>query len=252
MIFWVLLITYGNCEAFIDNNEVSINLGVRTYPFGGLVDAQLKSEKLLWDAREKTPWMFSMVQSKLTLATQGLAEASLSVFPVGFIELGFNGSTTSRFYDSKNFDCSAVVCRGILNRTSVFGRMIFGLQLAWGDPFILFSKSQTIAKTADDTKPFVDELEKILGKAGSDELEAKSLGVGFKFKNGSALLALGRQARYQDTGDRNEMAYLIYRSKFDSYKVSAGLGKYQSNRFDHDFSAVLGISFAEGDSASLF
>lgn len=251
MVFLVLFITYGNCEAFIDNNEVSINLGVRTYPFSGAVDAQLKSEKFFWDAREKALWKFALLQSKLTLASHGLAEVALSVFPVGFLELGANTSTTSRYYETKNFDCSMVVCKGILNRSAVFGRMILGKELSFGYPFILFGASQTTLTTADESKPFVDEVEKLMGQAGRDELQGQSVGLGLKREVGTLLL-LYRQGKYQKTNDKNEMTYLVYRTQIDSFKVSTGIGQYQSNRFDSSFSAILGISWSDGISASLF
>ena len=251
MVFLVLFITYGNCEAFIDNNEVSINLGLRSYPFSGTVDGQIKSEKLLWDAREHAPWKFAMLQSKITLASHGLAEVALSVFPVGFLELGANASTTSRFYETKNFDCSVVVCQGILSRSSVFGRMILGHDFSFGSPFVLIGGSKTILTVADETKPFVDEVEKLIGKAGQDELQVQSIGLGLKRSEGT-ILVLYRQGKYKETSDKNEMVYLVYRTQIDSFKINTGIGQYQSNRFDSRFSAVLGISFAEGVSASLF
>lgn len=251
LILWVLFITYGKCEAFFDNNEVSINLGLRSYPFSGTVDAQFKSEKLLWDVREKARWKFSMIQSKLTLASHGLAEVGLSFFPVGILELGGHFSTTSRFYETKNFDCTIVICKGILGRTSVFARFLAGQEIPQGQLFTYLSSSLTTAKLDDDSKPFVDEVEKLLGKAGGDELRASSFGFGLKRSDGTFLVLL-RQAQYKDTKDQNEMAYLIYRTQFEEYNLSAGIGQYQSNRFDSGLSAVFGVSVVDGVTASLF
>ncbi len=247
----LLFITSGYCEAFIDNNESSINLGVRTYPFSGTVDGQLKSEKLIWDQRESAPWKFAMLQSKLTLASHGLAEVALSVFPVGILELGGSTSTTSRFYETKNFDCTLVLCKGILLRSVVFGRLMMGHTFSFGSLFTLLAASQTQSKSSDDSKPFVDEVEKLLGQAGSDEFAAQSVAFGLKRTEGTVLL-LHRQGKYKNTNDKNQQTYLVYRTQIDSFRVSVGAGQYQSNRFQSDFSAVLGISLTDGITAALF
>lgn len=75
---------------YCNSYELSLNSGVRTYPFSASVHAQYKLESVLWDKREESasPWKFGFAQAKALVASHGLVEGTVSVYPIGILELG--------------------------------------------------------------------------------------------------------------------------------------------------------------------
>ena len=250
----IFFTTYGNPY------ELSFNSGVRTYPFSASVDAQYKLESVLWDRRsvtdgngneKQTKWKFGMAQIKALVASHGQVEGTVSVYPVGFMEIGASLSTTSRFYATKPFNCDFIVCKGILKRSNTFARLLMGYEIAQGSLFAILAGHQSLNTVEDTSKDFADETEKLLGRAGEDEFKSKSILAGIKHQLGTVALFY-RFAEYQKSKQKNEYSYLIYRNEFDQYRLSLGMGQYQSSQFQGEFSAIMGLTYTFGKTVALF
>jgi hypothetical protein len=258
---WFLLVifitTYGN------SYELTFNSGLRSYPLAASIDAQYKLETIIWDHRpisilgqtssqySNSRWKFGMVQAKALVASHGLVEGAVSVYPVGFLELGTSLSTTSRYYETSPFNCDLIVCKGILRRKNYFARWLLGFDLPQGSVFMILSGHQSLNTISDSSSDFADETERLLGKAGEDEIKSESVLVGFKNDLGAFGLIF-RQAGYQKSEQKNQISYLIYRNAIDQYRLSMGLGSYQSSQFQSEISAFVSVSLSQGQTLALF
>lgn len=228
--------------------EVSLAPSVRTYPQSASAEISVKEEWLIWNEKsEDLPWYFGFLQAKAVVASHGMIEGQLSVFPISFIEIGYSVSQTSRFYETKTFNCDRVICRGNVLREKSFVRLAW----AYKDWVFIPSSYRKRISNSDKSKFLADEVEHLLAWPGGDDLDVSTFIVG---KNiGKNFLALvHREAQYYLSDKRNEAQYLVYRTRWRGASFSGGAGRYFSSYADPQLSVVAALTWSWGDSMSLF
>lgn len=227
--------------------QISVSPGVRTYPLGGSVELAGKYENLFWDKRrEDNKWMYSYWQARAAVASHGLLEASLSYFPISFVELSYASSMTERYYSTRGFDCDLLVCRGNLGRDRATVKVTLGA----GSWFVQTSYQKTTARHSDDSKPLVDEVEYLALTAGGDDLETSSFVIGEKTEH-IALALLHRQTLALGSGDNNQMQAVVLRVLERPEYWTYGLGRYFSTRHDAGLTAFMAYQWTWGGSLGL-
>jgi hypothetical protein len=231
--------------------EFTLTPSIRSYPTSGSVEAQVREEYLIWDQRQDAKWKFGFVQPRAMIGAHGLAEAGLNFNPVSFLELGAAYSTVSRYYNTRPFDCDAVVCKGILARHRYTARLVGGHEFDSFSLLGMLTYHRIRLSTADASKPLLDESEVLLGAPGSDTVESQSLMLGAQ-REGCLLGVYVKKARMLESRAENESQYLIIRHKLQDFSVAAGVGRYASDFHDPGFSAVASATWTWGQSISLF
>lgn len=232
--------------------DLSVTPIGRSYPTSGTIEIQARDEYLLWDQRSDAKWKFGFVQPRLNLAAHGLWEGTLSLFPVSILELGASFGGTSRYYNTKPFDCDANVCKGFLQRQKSFARLALAQEISSFQLLGIAAYHRIRFATADNSKPFVDESEVLSGHPGSDTAECVSLMVGAQ-QDGRTVGVYARKARMLDSQAENQSQYLMYRQKQqDGWIYTLGLGRYASDFHEPGFSAIASASWSWGESISLF
>jgi hypothetical protein len=231
--------------------DYSVTPAIRSYPTSGAVVALARHDLLLWDQRSQADWKYGFIQPLALLSTHGQYEVGMNVYPVSFLEIGAGYGETSRYYNTKPFDCSSVVCQGILERTRLTSRLVAAYDFGPFQGVGIASYNRIHMKTGDDSKPFVDEIEVLLGAPGSDNLESGSLLLGAKCEAG-LLGVLLRRAHMLESDSENESQYLVFRKKTDALAMSVGLGRYTSDFQDAGFSFIAAATWSWGESLSLF
>lgn len=247
----LLLVLFVICVQQTNALEYSVVPSARSYPTSGSIEAQVRDEVLLWDQRQDTGWKFGFLQPRLMVGAHGVAEGSLSLFPISFLELGASYSLTSRFYKTRPFDCDAVICNGLVQRRRLTARLAGEVQFESFKLSGLATFHRVALSTGDSTKPFVDELEVILAAPGSDTVESQSLLVA-AHRDDKMLGLYAKKARMMQTRNENNSQYIIYRQKLQNLSAAVGVGRYASDYHEPGFSAVASISWAWGESISFF
>lgn len=227
--------------------DLSIAPAVRTYPTSGSAEIVARHEFLLWDQRDDAMWKFGFIQPKLSLGTHGLAEAGLNFYPISILELGAGYATTSRFYETKPFDCAQNVCKGIVQKHRLTARLVGAV----GNFIAILTAHRIRISEKDDSKPLVDETEVLLANPGSDTLEAYSLLAGMKQENDTYGIYL-KQGRYLEARTENQSQYIVYRRQDGVWSYLGGVGRYASDFHDPGFSAYASVVWTWGKSISLF
>lgn len=247
--FFLLLVILGSQMA--SAMDVAVSAAGRSYPTSGSAEVVTRHEFLLWDQREDAMWKFGFIQPKLTAGTHGFAEAGLNFYPISILELGAGYSTTSRFYETKPFDCKDNVCKGIVQKHRLTARLVGAV----GDFMAILTAHRIRISEKDDSKPLVDETEVLLAYPGSDTLEAYSLLAGMKKGGQESSDTFGiylKQGRYIEARTKNESQYLVYRKQDGAWSYAGGLGRYASDFSDPGFSAYATVIWTWGKSISLF
>ncbi len=224
---------------------------VRSYATSGSVELTARHDILLWDKRDSAKWMFGFVQPKVMLGAQGVMEGTFSFYPISILELGASYSTTSRFYETKPFDCSTNICKGVLQRHKLTARLALGHEFENFNLQGLFTYHRIRISNADNSKPLVDESEVLLANPGSDVADCMSIFVGAQ-RDVHTLGIYARKARLQESKNENDSQYLIYRQKFPDFLLSGGVGRYASDFHKPGFSALASVTWSWGESISLF
>jgi hypothetical protein len=231
--------------------EYSLTPSIRSYPTSGSVELLVREEYRIWDQREEAKWKFGFVQPRVLLGAHGAAEVGLNFYPISFLELGAGYGTVSRFYKTKPFDCDVNVCRGVVQRHRFTARLVGGHEFSSFGLIGMAAYHRIRISNADASKPLVDEAEVLLGMPGSDTVEGASLMLGAQ-REGCMLGVYAKRARMLDARTENEAQYLIYRQKLENFSVAGGLGRYASDFHNPGFSAVASMTWAWGESISLF
>ncbi len=231
--------------------EYTLTPSIRSYPTSGSVEAQVRDEYLIWDQREDAKWKFGFVQPRAMVGAHGLVEAGLNFNPISFLELGAAYSTVSRYYNTRPFDCDAVVCKGILARHRYTVRLVGGHDFDSFSLLGMLTYNRIRLSTADASKPLMDESEVLLGMPGSDTVESQSLMLGAQ-RAGCMLGVYAKKARMLESRAENNSQYLIFRHKLQDFSVTGGIGRYASDYHDPGFSAIAAATWTWGHSISLF
>jgi hypothetical protein len=210
----------------------------RTYPLSTSIEASLSEDILIWKKEniDETPefWKFGYIQPKITLAAHGKAEASLQLAPISILEFSSSYSRTSRFYDTRPFDCAANLCKGFVDRSAYGVR----LALAAGKWKSLLAYRKTKMMNEDNSKRTVDESEVLWTEPGKDELEASSIYIS---KSDTPFGVYARKARYLGAQVGSEAAYFVLRHKMDDVSYALGAGRYASDFSVPEFSVYAGV-----------
>lgn len=229
--------------------QSSVVGSARSYPSSGSVEAQIKEDWLLWgQADPGNPMGYGFASARFNVATQGMLEAAVSVNPISFVELGFAQNSTFRFIKRKmKFDCDVVECMGEVSRQKTFLK----IGLAYHE-FVLMPSVQVVqTKNKASSIAFYDEIENFVLLPDSDEISITSLLLGYK-KDKDLYGAVYRGAKAKDNEVKNQAIYGIYKSQTESFGYTVGVGSYQSDFYDAEFSAIAQINWVMGDSLSLF
>ena len=227
--------------------EVNVAPAMRTYPSSASAEINARHEFLIWDQRDQALWKFGFIQPKVTLGAHGLAEGSLQIYPISILELGAGYGTTSRFYDTKTFNCDDVICRGIVQRHRLTARLVGAV----GDFLAVATHHRIRISTGDDSKPLADESEVLLATSGGDTFEATSLLLGMK-RDTEMFGVYAKQGRYLEARTENQAQYLIYRKQDGVWSYAGGLGRYASDFSEPGFSAYATVVWTWGSTISLF
>lgn len=222
---------------------------LRTYPVSTSLEATAKQDFLFWgENNTEDPskfWQFGYVQPKVLIAAHGQAEASLQFAPISILEFSAAYSKTSRFYETKPFDCAQVICKGIVDRQRWGAKLALS---AFGfESLISYYKSRL--SNPDSSKRLVDEVEVLLADPGSDEIENHLI---YLSKSGTPFGALVRKSRFLGAQVGNESQYFVLRHKMEDATYSLALGRYASDFSVPEFSVYATAIWTWGESKTLF
>jgi hypothetical protein len=239
----------GNWD-FPFKTEYSLSGGFRSYPQSLSVTADINTSRALWDGRDKeTPWKLGIVRFGADVAIHGRAGVYLDVFPIGFWQIRFAQSMTSRFYKTAGIDCETFECSGTLNRGE-FGSTLALAFEAW--VFVPSYQIESLSLNKTD-KDFAVEGSNLLADKSGDQLDRKQTFVGYKLNSDSTIGYFYRQEQLKKAQNKNTANYLIFKKKcLDNWNCTIGLGDYESTYAKKNISMILGLSYKFGDSWALF
>lgn len=235
----------------------SLFFGARSYPTSASAEAQIKIESFLWDQRAETQsdWKFGLVQARATVASHGMLDFAVLIYPISILEIGYSNSNTFRFYETKPFDCDLVACQGQLNRSSVFAKLLLGHRFQRVDAFVIPTITVTDVQhsgSGSEKLVAVDEVERLPFDENGDQLVIKSVIGGLKHGDWTYAI-FSRSAVYKSSQSANEMNYLILRKEIEKFRVQGGLGQVASDVQKRDISFVFSVGWnLDEKSASLF
>lgn len=202
---------------------------------GGAIEAFGRWDTQLWSkSSEHQPWNYGYMATQVKLGTQGLYEAALLFAPISFLELSYSKSGTSRFYESKVFDCSTYECKGMLFRDRLSLKFAMGYQDYYFVPVfqvtkVTFGQSQQLT---------VDESENLLLQSDADYLRTTTLVIGKKHGNSSYSL-VSRKSEYEFSKMQNETLLFVaskketdpncFKELCSDKTYGVGFGPYASN-----------------------
>ena len=224
MRFLSLLICLISYPAF--SLELSLEPAIRTYPVSTSAEATLAEETVFWgEDNIQNPekfYQFGYIRQKLAIAAHGKAEASFQFAPISILEFSASYSRTSRFYETKPFDCSQYFCKGNVDRTAVGVRLALAAAGFQG----LLAHSESKISNGDDSKRMIDESEVLWTNPGFDTLRSSSVYIS---KTGTPFGVFARKARYLRAQVGNEAAYFVLRHKMEDVSYALGVGRYASD-----------------------
>lgn len=232
--------------------QYSLTPGVRSYPFGGSLEASAKYDHLLWDRRDDQTlgagprWKYSFAQLRAAAASQGTVEVSASYFPISFFEIFAAKSFTDRYFQNSKFDCDVLLCKGRLWREKAGFRLSLGYEYWFG----LLSAVKTRAEQADKSRPAYDEVEYLVLNAAGDDLETGIIALGQKTEH-LAVSLLHRQSRAIQSGENNQMQAIVIRVMERPEFWTYGLGRYFSSRNDPGLTFFFAYQINFGESLAL-
>lgn len=245
--FFSLFVFAFSFSAFAQ--QISVAPSLRTYPVSTSVDVSVRQDFVIWGEGHRADpekfWQFGYLQPKVSLGAHGMAEASLQFAPISILEFSAAYSKTSRFYETKPFNCSQVICKGIVDRHRLGAR----LALAFGGFESLLAYSKSRLSSPDSSKAIVDEVEVLLARPSDDEVESHMIYVSKKETPFGVLL---RKARFLGAQVENESQYFVLRHKMMDVTYNLGLGRYASDYSVPEFSVYAGVVWKWGESKALF
>lgn len=221
----------------------------RSVPQSGTMEAQYFYNKKLWSQEDsESPWKYGFWRLGSFVGAHGLAGINVEVFPISIWQIQLQKSMTSRFYDSKNVDCSLVECRGTLTR----GIFKTSFVLGWQNYFLIPSYMVTDLVLNNTNKNFSVEGENIVADQMGDQLTTWQLLFGLKQKS-QRWVAVLRNSQLKQTRDKNSSQYLIWNQDLENkLNYFIGAGTYRSTYLDQSFSLIVGLNWFQGENLSLF
>lgn len=229
--------------------KYTLSAGARTYVPSASVEVIISHDGYLWNkSTAKEFWNYGYWKIYSTIAAHGLLEAGLTLSPISILEFGFAQSTTSRFYESKVYDCTNYFCKGNVQRS----KFNFKLGLGYEKMYLLNSYQKISTIIGSISQLAADESENILFNPTGDTLEINTFVVGYKYTEKLSFNLALKTAKFANTQQNNLSQYILSSWKEDNTEYGLGLGQYESTVSTIGLSAVGYYRWNWGNGLGLF
>lgn len=204
---------------------------------------------LLWGNVDKQKPLYGYYKLGFTLGGSPTAAAFVEVAPIAPVVFKLQKSSTYRFTKSAVFDCTAVYCFGVLDRTdfsmtagAAYKNIVGLVSYLWRDIRAPSSENLVVA-----------EQELFTLTPGYHYYNEVSITGGYLFEDKTFLGVHYAAGEISEGRRRSSSVYGIYRWQWNELDLTAGAGSYQT---DQAYVSGNGVIFAIGkkfgESLSLF
>jgi hypothetical protein len=213
--------------------------GARSYPLG-LAAAGIAGYGVpVWGNPGKGQVMYGYLRPVVKLQSSGTVqntEARIDLYPISFAGISLGVNPTYRLANFVSIDCSALKCKGLLNRSYARANLMLGLS----GFFLGGSAKITQVKVPDSTLGFYDEQSSISAQSGgSDTLKSGEVFTGYSWGQGNAAGFYLTSDRYDGSENNNTALSAYYQLRTDKIQVVIGSGTFRSSLQDLGFTAYV-------------
>ncbi|MEY4615101.1 MAG: hypothetical protein RJB66_61 [Pseudomonadota bacterium] len=221
----------------------------RTFPKSGSIEAHSYYNQKFWDeSATGQAWKFGLWRVGAFAAVHGQVGARVDLYPISFVQISYQESLTSRFYETLTLNCEEIHCGGSLRR----GTLKASLALAYGAIFFVPSYAQTQLTIDSDKRDFSSEEDNLIAKRTGDELATTQWALGYKQEK-DRFVFLSKQSVMKFSKDNNFSQLLIWSHDYNSeINYFAGVGFFESNHVKRGSTMVAGFNWTSGDNLALF
>lgn len=235
---------YAQAESYFQ-----IQGAFRNFPKSGSIEAHAYYNQHLWKASDEgAPWKYGFWRVGGFAAIHGQAGVRVELFPISFLQLSYQQSLTSRFYETQTLDCQTVACGGSLQR----GTFRASLALAYGSFFLVPGFALTDLHLDSEERDFSSEEDNLIAYRSGDQLTSTQVALGYK-QEGQRWVLLSRASKMKKSHEHNSSHYLLLSRDYNSeINYFVGAGVYESNHVDRGLSMLAGLNWTVGENLSIF
>ncbi|MEK6607992.1 MAG: hypothetical protein AABZ30_10055 [Myxococcota bacterium] len=229
-------------SARADGWDFAAGGGARLLPAAAAGYARAGYGKLLWGARRPGDFRYGYVRPTLTLQTSAVVnrvDAAVAVHPISFVGLAAGHMGSLRLIDTRDVDCDAVACRGLLGTSYLAGHLALGAGrfFAGGDGRLAWMRAP------DAARPFVDEVSVLVGDSGGDRMLSGEAFAGARLTPRWRAGALFAVESMLAAGGDSDAETLFAAARAGAWRFTVGAGAYRSTAYERGFTAYVVVSW---------
>ena len=213
----------------------------RTLPFGGIPSGTVGYNFLVWgeDPRPQLPqngpptgtgadWRFGYVRPYFTAQSNvftSRAIGEIDLFPVSIFGVTLGQAYQARINQSTQFDCTQVLCGGVLNRSYVRLQTVVGTHGFYAAGWLRFDW----ISHPDSSMSFLEESTALVGAPGSDRMAHLTVALGYSPNQEWIVGASAVQSRVLTSSHQSFTSFLFGNYYTGPWSFLLGAGTYSSS-----------------------